>query len=71
MNRNRFDNVRKVKKINKDNKNKFNKNGNKNLKQKNKDKDDLDKEMRQYWVKSGSAKGKVEEKNLAAKKMNE
>lgn len=39
-----------------------------------KDKDDLDRQMREYWVKTGSAKGKeeaIQHKNLAAQKMNE
>ena len=33
------------------------------VKDKKKDRDDLDREMREYWVKTGSAKGKAEEKN--------
>lgn len=43
---NRQNNDKKFKRINKDNKGRLGKNGNKNLKQNNKDKDDLDKEMR-------------------------
>lgn len=37
-------------------------------------KNDLDRQMREYWVKSGSNKGKEEVKkdaSLATKKMNE
>ena len=39
-----------------------------------KEKDDLDRQMREYWIKSGAAKGKEEaqkHKSLAAEKMNE
>ncbi len=39
-----------------------------------KDKDDLDRQMRQYWIKSGASKGKEEaqkQKNVASEKMNE
>lgn len=39
-----------------------------------KEKDDLDRQMREYWIKSGAVKGKEEaqkHKNLAAEKMNE
>ena len=43
-----------------------------NEKKKDVEADDLDRQMRQYWIKSGSAKGKEEEqKNLGSQKMNE
>lgn len=39
-----------------------------------KEKDDLDRQMREYWIKSGGAKGKEEgekQKKFASEKMNE
>lgn len=44
-----------------------------NSEKKNKDSNDLDREMREYWIKSGHKKGKEEGKkdqNLAVQKMN-
>ena len=46
----------------------------KKIQKKNKDGDQLDREMREYWIKSGQKKGKEEgnkDQNLAVKKMNE